>query len=42
MRLRMEILLALKHLSVDLRKPMNLLVEEAAEEFLKKYGKKFE
>ena len=39
MRLRLEILMALKHLSIDLHKPLNLLAEEAAEELLKKHGK---
>ena len=42
MRLRLEILMALKHLSIDLHKPLNLLVEEAAEEFLKKHGQNLE
>ena len=39
MRLRPEVIRALKHLSIDLRKPLNLLVEEAAEELLKKHGR---
>jgi predicted DNA-binding protein len=39
MRLRLEILRALRHLSIDLGKPVSLLVEEAAEDYLKKHGK---
>lgn len=42
MRLRPDVLRALKHLSIDLRKPLNVLVEEAAEGILLKYGRKLE
>jgi hypothetical protein len=40
MRLRPDIVRALKHLSIDLGRPLNVLVEEAAEEFLEKHRRK--
>ena len=42
LRLRPEVLAAMKHLSIDLRKPLNILIEEAAEDYLAKYGKTVE
>lgn len=38
-RLQPDLLKALKHLSVDLNRPLNVLVEEAIEDLLTKYGK---
>lgn len=38
LRLRPEIIKAMKHLSVDTEKPLNLLFEEAAEAYLQSLG----
>ena len=42
LRLRHEILMALRHLSIDVRKPLNIIVEEAAEAYLLKHGRPLE
>jgi predicted DNA-binding protein len=39
-RLSNDLLKRLKHLSIDLERPFNTLIEEAAEDLLKKYSKK--
>jgi len=39
-RLSTELLKRLRHLSIDLERPFNALMEEAAEDLLKKYAKK--
>jgi predicted DNA-binding protein len=39
-RLNADVLKRLKHLSIDLERPFNALMEEAAEDLLKKYAKK--
>jgi len=36
-----ELIIRVKHLAVDLRKPINDLIEEALKDLLKKYEKKF-
>ncbi len=38
LRLRPEIIKALRHLALDLEQPLNVLVEAAAEELLQKHG----
>jgi len=38
LRLRPEILKAMKHLALDLEQPLNVVVETAAEEYLQKHG----
>lgn len=36
-RMRPDIIRNLKHLSIDLNKPLNILLEEAAEDLMRKY-----
>lgn len=38
LRLRPEIIKAMKHLALDLEQPLNVLVETASEEFLQRHG----
>lgn len=38
LRLRPEIVKALRHLALDLEQPLNVVVEAAAEEYLHKHG----
>lgn len=38
LRLRPEIIKALRHLALDLEQPLNVIVETAAEEYLQKHG----
>lgn len=40
LRLRPEIIKALRHLALDLEQPLNVIIETAAEEFLLKHGQK--
>jgi hypothetical protein len=42
LRLRSDVMTALGHLSVDLRIPLNVLVEEAALDLLAKHGRRLE
>lgn len=38
LRLRPEVLKAMKHLALDLEQPLNVVIETAAEEYLQKHG----
>ncbi len=38
LRLRPEIIKALRHLALDLEQPLNVVIETAAEEYLEKHG----
>lgn len=38
LRLRPEIIKALRHLAIDLEQPLNVVIETAAEEFIQKHG----
>jgi hypothetical protein len=38
LRLRPEIIKALRHLAIDLEQPLNVVIEAAAEEYLQKHG----
>ena len=38
LRLRPEIIKAMKHLALDLEQPLNVVIETAAEEYLQKHG----
>ena len=38
LRLRPEIIKALRHLAIDLERPLNVIIETAAEEYLQKHG----
>lgn len=40
LRLRPEIIKALRHLAIDLEQPLNVVIETAAEEYLQKQGHK--
>lgn len=42
LRLRSDVMTAMGHLSVDLKAPLNVLVEEALQDFLEKHGRKLE
>ena len=38
LRLRPEIVKALRHLAIDLEQPLNVVIEAAAEEYILKHG----
>ena len=38
LRLRPEIIKALRHLAIDLEQPLNVIIETAAEDYLQKHG----
>lgn len=38
LRLRPEVIKALRHLAIDLEQPLNVVIETAAEEYLQKHG----
>jgi len=38
LRLRPEIIKALRHLAIDLEQPLNVVIETAAEEYIQKHG----
>ena len=38
LRLRPEIIKALRHLALDLEQPLNVVIETAAEDYLRKHG----